>query len=69
MFGLGVGEIVLVLALLMLLFGAKRIPQIARGLGEGIRNFRTSVKEGEEDPDRLDESSDEKRRIQGGRDH
>ena len=69
MFGLGVGEIVLVLALLMLLFGAKRIPQIAKGLGEGIRNFRTSVKEGGEDPERLDESSDEKRHIEGGGDH
>ncbi len=47
--GLGVGELLLIVLLLVLLFGAKRIPQIARGLGEGIRNFKSGVK----DPDRL----------------
>lgn len=63
MFGLGVGEIILVLALLVLLFGAKRIPQIARGLGEGIRNFRSSIKEGQEDPDQLEDGSRNNRRL------
>ena len=67
MFGLGVGEIILVLALLVLLFGAKRIPQIARGLGEGIRNFRTSVRDGEEGTDRLEDGSDDPRRLDDGR--
>jgi sec-independent protein translocase protein TatA len=57
MFGLGIGEIVLVLALVVLFFGAKRIPQIARGLGEGIRNFRSSVKEADEEPERLEDGS------------
>lgn len=47
--GLGVLEVVAILFLLLLLFGAKRIPMIARGLGEGIRNFRSDVK----DPDSL----------------
>ena len=44
---LGVMEIVLILAVVVLFFGAKRIPQIARGLGEGIRNFKAGVKEPE----------------------
>lgn len=43
--GLGVVEIGFILLLLLLLFGAKRIPQIAKGLGEGIRNFKSDVKE------------------------
>jgi len=47
--GLGVWEIVLILALVVLIFGAKRIPQIGRGLGEGIRNFKGSLK-GPDDP-------------------
>lgn len=63
MFGLGVGEIILVLALLVLLFGAKRIPQIARGLGEGIRNFKTSIKDGEADQGELEDGSDGPRRL------
>ena len=66
MMGLGVGEMVLILALLVLLFGAKRIPQIARGLGEGIRNFRTSIKEGADDPDRLEDGSEDTGRLKNG---
>ena len=52
--GLGVGELVVILLLLLLLFGAKRIPQIARGLGEGIRNFKADIKE----PERLGEGDE-----------
>ena len=59
MLGLGVGEIVLILALLLFLFGAKKIPLIAKGLGEGIRNFRTSIKEGEDDQGRIGDGSDD----------
>jgi len=66
MFGFGVMEILLVVALLVLLFGAKRIPLIARGLGEGIRNFRGSFKEGEEGGDELDGGSEEDRRLKDG---
>lgn len=67
MFGLGVGEMALILGFFILLFGAKRIPQIARGLGEGIRNFRTSVKEGQGDQEKLEGDSEEPRRLNGGR--
>ncbi len=38
--GLGGGEIVLVLAVLLLFFGAKKIPGLARGLGQGLSEFR-----------------------------
>jgi sec-independent protein translocase protein TatA len=43
-FGLGFGELLLIAGLVVLIFGAKRIPVIARGLGEGIRNFKGSIK-------------------------
>lgn len=69
--GLGILEILLVLAFLILLFGAKKIPLIARGLGEGIRNFRHSVHEGEEgdaDGTRLGGDSGEDRHLNNGRD-
>ncbi len=58
MLGLGVWEIVLILALVVLIFGAKRIPQIGRGLGEGIRNFKGSLK-GPDDDRKLPPSDDE----------
>jgi sec-independent protein translocase protein TatA len=48
--GLGITEILLIVLLLVLFFGAKKIPGLARGLGEGIRNFKSGLK----DPERLD---------------
>lgn len=44
--GIGVAEILFILALVTLIFGAKRIPEIARGLGSGIRNFKGALKDG-----------------------
>jgi sec-independent protein translocase protein TatA len=44
-FGLGIGEILIILVLVVLLFGARRIPEIARGLGQGIREFKREVKD------------------------
>ena len=52
MFGLGGWELLLILGVLVMIFGARRLPQIGRGLGEGIRNFKRGVKE-EEETDRL----------------
>ncbi len=43
--GLGTWEILLVLLVVLLVFGAKRIPEIAQGLGKGIREFRKAAKE------------------------
>jgi sec-independent protein translocase protein TatA len=48
MFGLGVPELVLILIIVIVIFGSSRIPELGRGLGEGIRNFRKGMK-GEED--------------------
>ena len=68
MFGFGIGEILLVFALVVLLFGAKRIPQIARGLGEGIRNFRTSIKDEAGDKNQIEGGSEDDRLLDNGRD-
>ncbi|WP_205501526.1 Sec-independent protein translocase subunit TatA/TatB [Rufibacter psychrotolerans] len=42
---LGTGEIIALLVIVLLLFGAKRIPDLARGLGRGIREFKDATKE------------------------
>lgn len=42
---IGIPELLVILLILVLLFGATRLPQIGRGLGEGIRNFRRGVKD------------------------
>ncbi len=43
MFGLGTGEIVLIGVLILILFGANKIPEFARGLGKGIREFKDAA--------------------------
>jgi sec-independent protein translocase protein TatA len=42
--GLGMQEILLILVVAVLLFGGKKIPEVAKGLGEGIRNFKDALK-------------------------
>jgi sec-independent protein translocase protein TatA len=42
---LGVPELLVILLILVLLFGASKLPQIGRGMGEGIRNFKKGLKE------------------------
>ncbi len=45
MFGLGPMEIAVILLIVLVLFGAKRIPEVARGLGKGIREFKSATSE------------------------
>jgi len=54
MFGtLGFGEILVILLIVVLIFGTSRIPELGRGLGEGIKNFKKAMKgEDEETPEK-----------------
>jgi sec-independent protein translocase protein TatA len=44
-FNLGGGEIILILALILILFGAKKLPELAKGLGQGIKEFKKATRE------------------------
>lgn len=44
----GTFEIILIIAVLLLLFGGKKIPELMKGLGSGIKEFKNAAKEGEE---------------------
>ena len=48
MFGLGVPELLLILLIVVVIFGASKLPQLGRGFGEGIRNFRKGLKNDDE---------------------
>lgn len=47
---LGVPELLVIFAIALLIFGAGKLPQLGKGLGEGIRNFKEAVKDGESGP-------------------
>jgi len=42
---LGPMEIILIVVVILLLFGAKKLPELAKGLGQGLKEFKTAVKE------------------------
>ncbi len=44
MFGIGVGEWILILLAALLLFGARRLPEVGKGLGTGLRSFRDALR-------------------------
>ena len=48
--GLGVPELVIIFLIVIVLFGASRLPQIGKGLGEGITNFKKGLKSKDELP-------------------
>jgi sec-independent protein translocase protein TatA len=48
MFGLGMQELLVILVIVIVLFGATRLPEIGKGVGQAIRNFKKGVNEPEE---------------------
>lgn len=65
MFGsLGIWEILLIVVVVAVLFGGKKLPQLGKGLGEGIMNFKNSLKK---DPDK--NSTDEEKKPDNEKDN
>lgn len=58
----GIPELLVVLLILVLMFGATRLPQIGRGIGEGIRNLKSGLKSDDAPPAIDEQRSEEKSR-------
>ena len=59
MFGLGTTEMVVIFLALLLIFGSKKLPELARGLGKGIKEFNKATREIESDLDFSDDHSED----------
>ncbi len=54
MFGLGTTELIIIFGVIFLLFGAKRLPELAAGLGKSIKLFKKELSKPEDSPSHLD---------------
>ena len=64
MFGIGMTELLVILAIVLVIFGANKLPEIGKGMGEAIGNFKKAMKEGEAidvTPDKKKIEGDEKK--------
>ncbi len=60
---MGTGSIwhwVIVLLVIVLLFGAKKIPELAKGLGSGVKNFKKAIKEDDEEQEKIAQTTESK---------
>jgi len=58
--GIGVTELVIILLIVLVIFGAGKLPQIGEGMGKAISNFKKSVKDGGDDKKKINDDSGSK---------
>jgi sec-independent protein translocase protein TatA len=58
--GLGAGEILIIALVILLLFGGKKIPELMRGLGKGVRSFKEGMNEAKEEISKIDDEVEKK---------
>lgn len=68
MFGsVGMPELIIGLVVILLLFGAKRVPELARGLGSGVREFKKGTQEGELEDKKKEEKKKEEEQLEASK--
>lgn len=66
MMGIGFPELMIILVIIMIIFGAGKLPEIGSAFGNSIRNFKKSMKEAEEGTEELNEATDETKEVTEG---
>jgi sec-independent protein translocase protein TatA len=59
MFGIGMPELIIILVIILIIFGAGKLPEIGAGMGKAIRNFKSATSEPEKkEPDKIEENKE-----------
>ncbi len=60
MFGIGMPELIIILVIILIIFGAGKLPEIGSGVGKAIRNFKGATKEddGPKEPEKIEDKKD-----------
>ena len=64
LFGLGMQEILVIALIVLLLFGGKKIPELMKGLGKGVKSFKDGIKEVDDEVKEMKEMTDEEVRSE-----
>lgn len=62
MFGIGVPELLLIAFIILLIFGGRKIPEMMKGLGKGVKSFKDGMKEVDDDLKELNDKKDKAKR-------
>ena len=60
MFGIGMPELIIILVIILIIFGAGKLPEIGAGIGKGIKNFKKATNEPDDEPGKIEQDKDKK---------
>lgn len=64
MFGIGMPELIIILVIILIIFGAGKLPEIGGGVGKAIRSFRQATREEKQEPDKIEPGKIEPDKIE-----